>query len=52
MWRRILIPMVQNTASITTKYRRAAEARTYGVTFNAICPVGSVIIKEWNVAGL
>lgn len=52
LWRRVMVPQMQPTANLQTPYRRAAAAREYPITWNAICPISSVVIKDWNLAGL
>jgi hypothetical protein len=48
LWRRILVPITQAGGTVSIAYRRAASPRLYAVTLNMLCPIGSVIIREYN----
>jgi hypothetical protein len=52
LWRRVLVPITQAGGTVSIAYRRAASPRLYQVTLNMLCPIGSVVIKEWNAAAL
>jgi len=45
-WRRVLIPIVTSEGKVEARYRRAADARRYATTFNALCAIEDVIIEE------
>lgn len=51
-WRRILWLDVLSVADVETSYRRAETQRLYAVSFRLVSPISSMLIREWNVAGL
>lgn len=51
-WRRILWLDVLSVADVETSYRRAETQRLYAVSFRLVSPITSMVIREWNLAGL
>lgn len=50
-YRRIQVPAILSVANVTSVYRRAANARRYGVSFRAVCPPEDIdIIDKTAVA--
>lgn len=50
--RRILIPLVNSTADVEIINRRAAALRTYKVTFEALCPLSTILFDEITAPAL
>ena len=40
------LPIVQSAGTVKTDFRRAASARSWALTLNAICPLSSVTISD------
>ena len=51
-WRRVLWLDVLSVADVETSYRNAESQRLYAVSFRLVSPITSMLIREWNVAGL
>lgn len=51
-WRRILMLDVLSVADVETSYRNAETQRLYAVSFRLVSPITSMLIREWNLAGL
>lgn len=51
-FRRVKLPRVLSVANVQTAYRRAADARRYGVTFRCIAPPSQVTIYDKTAAAL